>query len=264
MEQRRSLGTAPPLHSVHGLDREMTDSTDVSEDEQTPRFWRKALSTSEGKVFVAGMAFVACYLAALGLASSMSHELFGSLWTMTGSHVIGGRFAGMLWGYEHQLPHWLVIVANMAIETCLVLLFYPLFVFSYSKLIIIEPLRETMARTQKAAEAHHRTLVKFGVPGLLLFVWFPFWMTGPLIGCVIGFLIGLRPWVNLATVLLGTYFAIFCWGLVLRPLHHMLQRLGPYVPIVFVGLILLIAVSVRIRYAFVRHTHAAGAGKDDR
>jgi len=215
--------------------------------------WRRALATAEGKALMAGVAVTLLYLGVVAGTRFWSADLFHSLWTMTGTHIIGGRFAGMLWGYENQLPHWLVIVANMAIETCLVLVFYPMFVFSYNRLIVIEPLRDTMEQTQRAAEAHHKTLVKFGVPGLLLFVWFPFWMTGPLVGCVIGFLIGLRPWVNLATVLMGTYVAVFCWGLALRPLHGMLQHLGQYVPLVFVGLILLLAVSIRIRYAFSRH-----------
>jgi uncharacterized membrane protein len=236
----------------------MNDVEPKDDAEQPQPLWRRVLATPEGKILIAGIAFAVLYLAVVGLTRLWSRELFRVLWTMTGTHILGGRFAGILWGFNHDLPHWLVVLVSMLIETSLVLLFYPLFVFSYSKLIVIEPLRETMERTQRAAEAHHATIVKYGVPGLLIFVWFPFWMTGPVVGSVIGFLIGLRPWVNLTVVLVGTYVAVFCWGLVLRPLQGMLEGLGPYVPISLVGLILLIAVSIRIRYAFSRSARAPG------
>jgi uncharacterized membrane protein len=146
-----------------------------------------------------------------------------------------------------------VVVANMAIETALVLVFYPLFVFSYRRLFVIKPLEETMARIRRGAEARQGAIMKFGIPGLLLFVWFPFWMTGPLVGSVIGFLIGLRTWVNLGTVLVGTWVAILCWGVLLRRMHDALERLGYYVPFVFVAFLLLVAVSIHIRHAFARH-----------
>jgi uncharacterized membrane protein len=236
----------------------MSDANGKDDVERVPHLWRRALSIPEGKILIVGIVLTILYVVAVALTSVWSGQLFQSLWTMTGTHILGGRFAGMLWGFNHRLPYWLVVVANMIIESYLVLLFYPLFVFSYNKLIVVEPLRETMERTQRAAEAHHKTIVKYGVPGLLLFVWFPFWMTGPLVGCVIGFLIGLRPWVNLTVVLIGTYVATFCWGLAMRPLQGLLEGLGPYVPLILVGLILLVAVSIRIRYAFSRPGRTRG------
>ncbi len=57
---------------------------------------------------------------------------------------------------------------------------------------------------------------KFGIAGLIVFV--PFWMTGPVVGSIIGFLIGLRPWVNLALVLTTAYVAIGLWALLLNEL----------------------------------------------
>ena len=85
---------------------------------------------------------------------------------------------------------------------------------------------------------------------LLLFVWFPFWMTGPVVGSIIGFLIGLGPWTTMAVVLTGTGLAIVCWVFVLNQVFVQLRALGPYVPFVFVALILLIAISIHIRQYF--------------
>ena len=221
---------------------------------------RRILATPEGKVFIVGLVFTLLSAATILLAGLSSRRLMNDLLAMTGAHIAGGRAAGMLWGYNRDLSHVLVIATNMAIETALVLLFYPLFVLSYRKLIVIKPLEQTMARTQRTASALQARIMKFGIPGLLLFVWFPFWMTGPLVGCIIGFLIGLRPWVNLGVVLSGTYMAIVCWGILLRPLHAVLARAGHYLPFALVMLIFLIAIAIRIRYAFAGHS---AKGEDD-
>ncbi|MFW6162503.1 MAG: small multi-drug export protein [Planctomycetota bacterium] len=119
-----------------------------------------------------------------------------------------------------------------------------------------------MLRAQRYAEARQATIMKWGVPGLLLFVWFPFWMTGPVVGSVIGFLIGMRPWVTMAVVLAGTSLAIVCWVYVLDQMFVQLRALGPYVPFVFVGLILLIAVSIHVRQAIARRANGPQAPEE--
>ncbi len=214
--------------------------------------WRRAVPTAEGNLLLAGVVLLTSYAVVLGLLKFRSPERFHNMLTMTLAHLLGGRAAGMTSGYAANIPHSAVVLANMAIETFLVLIFYGLFVFSYRRLIVIGPLEDTMARIRRGAEARQKTIMKFGIPGLLLFVWFPFWMTGPLVGSVIGFLIGLRTWLNLGVVLAGTWLAILCWGILLRRMHEAMRHLGYYVPFVFVGFVLLVAVSIHIRHAFAR------------
>ena len=44
---------------------------------------------------------------------------------------------------------------------------------------------------------------KYGKYGLFLFVWFPFWMTGPVVGSIIGFLIGITHLHTMLIVITG-------------------------------------------------------------
>jgi uncharacterized membrane protein len=229
------------------------DQTKEDAGEGRKHIFRKLANAPEGKIFAAGLLLALLYLGAIAMTARWSPGVFQKLLTMTGTHIFLGRAMGMTWGYQHGFTPWIVIVTNMAIETFVVLLFYPLFVLSYRKLIVIGPLEDAMARAKAVAEAHQGTIMKFGVPALLLFVWFPLHMTGPLVGCVIGFLIGLHAAVNLCIVLAGTYLAILCWGLLLDRLYAFLEALGPYPPFIFVACILLLAVSVHIRYALARH-----------
>jgi uncharacterized membrane protein len=211
---------------------------------------QRGIATAEGKVFLAGVIMTSLYAAAILLAGLRSPAMFRALLTTTTTHIVAGRAAGMSWGYAHGLPTWIVVVANMAIETFLVLLFYPLFVLSYQKLVVVKPLRQAMERIQRTAQALQPKIMKYGIPGLLVFVWFPFWMTGPLVGVIIGFLIGMRLWVNLSVVLTGTYLAILCWSVVLRQVQDRLSAVGPLVPFFFVGAVLLLAIAIHVRYAF--------------
>ena len=212
--------------------------------------WRTLASKPEVKVLLVGMLLLLAYVLTIALVGVRSGETFHKLWSMTVTHLIGGRAAGLSWGYAHDLPGWAVIVANMAIETFMVLLIYPIFVLSYERLFVIRPLEGALTRARAAAERHHKTIVKYGATGLLLFVLLPFWMTGPVMGSILGFLIGLRPLVNVCVVLVGTYLAILGWAIVLKGIDQRLEALGPYVPFVFVGAILLAAVAIRVGHEF--------------
>ena len=230
----------------------------------TFRRLRGVVSTPEGKVLIVGLVLAFLHMGVIALTRFYSAELFHSLLSMIGTHILGGRAAAISWGFAQNLKGWVVVVTTMNIETFLVLVFYPLFVFSYQKLIVIKPLEEPMARARRAAEAHQRTIMKYGIPGLLLFVWFPFWMTGPLVGSVIGFLIGLQLKANLAVVLAGTYLAILSWSFILHRFIDIVKPVGPYIPLFLVGIVLLLAVSIRIRYAFSHHAARTTKGEDDR
>jgi hypothetical protein len=83
---------------------------------------------------------------------------------------------------------------------------------------------------------------RYGIIGLFAFVWFPFWMTGPVIGCVIGFLLGLRVWLNMTVVLAGTYVAIFGWAFFLRQFHDRVASYSSYAAMVLMALLVIIII----------------------
>lgn len=147
-----------------------------------------------------------------------------------------------------------VVPFRMFIETALVLLFYPPFVLTWRRLLVINVLRGFMDRTHRVAEDHRDAVLKPGIFGLFFFVWFPFWMTGPLVGSVIGFMLGLRPWVNLTIVLTGTYLAIASREILLRKIHQHIVAYSPYAPVVLVAILIVILGGVFL----VRRTQRKG------
>jgi len=173
----------------------------------------------EGRILLLGVALAVALLLWLAAEFFLSPEQSQLLMGTTATAAVFGRAAGLAFGYSMGLSYRTVIPICMIVETVMVLLFYPLFVFSWRHLLVFKRLKNVFERIHEAAEAHKDKVQKYGIIGLFAFVWFPFWMTGPVVGCVIGFLLGLRAWVTMVVVLAGTYVAIFAWALFLREVH---------------------------------------------
>jgi hypothetical protein len=77
-------------------------------------------------------------------------------------------------------------------------------------------------------------------------VFTPFWMTGPVVGAIVGLLIGLRTRTNLAVVLAGTYVAIGVWALLLNELNKWAAAYNRFAPFALVIALTLIALSGRL------------------
>ena len=189
----------------------------------------------EGRILLAGIALALLYLASLSVCVLLSPGVAQILVGVTASNVLFGRAAGMSVGYAFGFGHMAVVLLNILLETILVLLFYPLFVFSLNQLLVIDWLKNLVDRATAVAEKHQHRVRLYGIPGLVFFVWFPFSMTGPLVGCIIGHMIGLGPLANIAVVLGSTYLAILSWALLLRATLEHLAAYSTYAPIAVVA-----------------------------
>jgi uncharacterized membrane protein len=200
---------------------------------------RETLLTSpEGRVLLIGVALAFLYTLWLGFELFNSPERAQILIGMTATDIMFGRAAAMAFGYSLFFENSLVITVCIIVETILVLIFYPLFVFSWHHLLVIKWLRNTFDKIHKAAENHKDKIQRYGLIGLFVFVWLPFWMTGPVVGCVIGFLIGIKARFNIPVVLAGTYIAIFGWAFFLRRFHERVAAYDSYAGIVILAILI--------------------------
>lgn len=216
---------------------------DTLNTEKTTQLKKTLLTSSEGRLLLIGVALAFAYTAWLAVKLLFSPEESQVLVGMTATDIMFGRAACMAFGYSLGLGHGTVISVCIIIETILVLVFYPLFVFSWRHLLVLRWLKRVFERTHKAAEMHKEKIQKYGVIGLFVFVWFPFWMTGPVVGSVIGFLLGLPVWLNMTVVLVGTCAAIFGWALFLRQLHEHVASYSPYGAMILMALLVVIIIS---------------------
>ena len=206
------------------------------------------LTSPEGSLLLVGIALALIYTFWLGIKLLLSPDESQVLIGMTATELMFGRAAAMTFGYTMGLGHKTVIPICFIVETILVLIFYPLFVFSWRHLLVIKWLKNILERIQKAAETHKDKIRKYGVVGLFAFVWFPFWMTGPVVGSVIGFLLGLRIRLNLPVVLAGTYMAIVGWAFLLRQFHKQIASYSSYAAMVLMAMLVFIFIVGHLLY----------------
>ena len=200
-------------------------------------------ASAEGRMLGFGLALTGLMLLAFGIGWYLFPDSVLTYAVMTGLNLIIGRAAGMSFGYASGLGHAQVIPINMLVETIQVLVVYPLFALSWRQLITLRRLQPFITRMHRAAESHGGTVQKYGIVGLFVFVLVPFWMTGPVVGAIIGFLIGLRPRVNLAIVLGSTYITIVAWGFLLNELNAWASTVNRYAPYaLFLAIVLIAAV----------------------
>ncbi|HUX29510.1 MAG TPA: small multi-drug export protein [Thiobacillus sp.] len=201
-------------------------------------------ASTEGRMLGVGLALTGLMLLAFGIGWHLYPDRILPYAIMTGLNLVVGRGAGLSFGYASGLGHAQVVPLNILIETIQVLVIYPLFVQSTRHLIKLRTLEPFIMRIHRAAESGGGVVRKFGIAGLFVFVFAPFWMTGPVVGAIIGFLIGLRPWVNLAVVLVSTYIAIGIWALLLNELNVWASAVNQYAPYALFLAIVLIAAAM--------------------
>jgi len=210
--------------------------------------WWSLARRQEGCILLAGLAFSGMIIAWFLLAIHSDPAKGSAMLGVLTAHLTGGRASGIAVAVNsHQFLRWETIALGSLIEGAVVCLFFAVFNLSFKKLIRIPFLISTMENLHRSAEGHRKHMLKWGIPGLLAFVWFPFLMTGPVVGSVIGFLIGMRPWVVISVVMFGTVSAIVSWTFIMDQIAEWTSRIGDFIPLLVVCLILGVIISYRIR-----------------
>ncbi len=208
--------------------------------------FKEILNSKEGKIFAIGITLLLLYFVLLIALLFLLPENYNTIAAMSVSNVLFGRAAGLSVGLAAELSYEVVIFFNFYIEAVMVFLLYPIFVLSWNKLIDIGFLKEWIESSKHYAVEYHHIIHKYGIFGLLIFVWFPFWMTGPVVGCAIGFLMGLRHVVTLSVVLVGTLIATICWALFLSTLQEWASGFSEHAPWIIVAFIIIIVIIATI------------------
>jgi uncharacterized membrane protein len=204
------------------------------------RVRREQLRGIEARILAAGLFLTLLTVIALSVGWLVNPELAARFAAMTGLNLTVGRAAGMSFGYATGLHHPAVITSSVLIETIQVLVIYPLFVLSWKSLVDARHMQRLLVGMRRSAEANKTWVARYGMVGLFAFVFLPFWMTGPVVGSVIGFLIGLKARHNLPIVLSATYAAVVIWAVFFERMNAWLAAYGRYAAF---GLVLLVAAA---------------------
>ncbi|MEA3372797.1 MAG: small multi-drug export protein [Campylobacterota bacterium] len=213
-------------------------------EETKSRLWK----LSEGKILIVGTGMVALFTLFLLFSWLFFPDTYQAYTAITVSHFFFGRAAGISVGFAAGLSSFTVVIINFFIELLMVLIVYSLFILSWNRLLNIGKFGTWIEKSHQSAQKYRPVIEKYGVYGLFLFVWFPFWMTGPAVGSIIGYLMELRHRTTLSTVLIGTLIANICWAWFLQFLQGWAASIDPRAPwLIAIVIVMLVIVGFFIR-----------------
>jgi uncharacterized membrane protein len=167
-------------------------------------------------------------------------------------HVMGGRALGVAKCLSANISPFNTILYNFFLEVVIVLIAYGIVVLIMRNVIQPKLLHSTVRQAELTAQKQKTNIKRYGAIGLFFFVMFPFFMTGPVIGAIIGYLLHYRAINNFLIVFGGTLCSIIVYTLVG---NNIINYISQYVDIdlvkrwgsIIVGLLILIFLIYHIK-----------------
>jgi uncharacterized membrane protein len=180
----------------------------------------------EVRILMTGLWLAALLGGWLGYLFFTDFSLYQTALSTAVLHLVGGRALGVVTCLSAGLSQTFTILYNFYLEVVIVLVAYGVVVLIMRN--VIEPsIFKTQVRQAELAAQRQRSKVKrYGLVGLFLFVMFPFMMTGPVVGSIIGYLLNYRPVFNFTIVFSGTLTSIAIYTLAGQ---NILDVLGRYI-----------------------------------
>ena len=196
-----------------------------------------------GNIFLFGLFLILSLVVFIIVTYQFDPNLSNNVTAMFFSNLLVGRVPSLSLGYAAEQTHLVVIATNVVAELILVSIIYPLFVLSFQGILKVKVLENFFNQVKHKREEHQEEFDKYGKLGLFVFVFIPFWMTGPIVGSIIGFLIGIKHYTVMTIVFVSTAIAISLWGLFLQEIIDFLMVFGAHV---VWGVILLLVLALLV------------------
>ncbi len=221
-------------------------------------FHQRVLLTEEGLIFVIGCLLSLLWHAGILALWMMDDPRWLKTLTFGFTNVVFGRAPAVAHGTQAGLPGPLMVFYITYVDMATACLGYPVVVLSYKNLIERPRLQRSMQRIVARAEKGLGRFGPYKIAGVFAFVWLPITMTGVVVGAVLGFLMGLRSWITLLTVMAATFTASMCWVYATDTVYSWLSQIDPRLPLIATVTLIVILVLHRLRKRAPRRVRNGG------
>lgn len=173
--------------------------------------------------------------------------LFKKLIAMIGAVIVGGRVPAILVGLELELNQFTIILFLFIYNFIILMVIYPLMVLFHKNVFKGKFLGNIMNSTRKKAETKKNKIMKFGLAGLFVFVWFPFPWSGSIVGSTIGYLMGIPTRITLLTVVPAMLIGTISWTMGFRSFFILTESPGKLIALSLIAVVLLASLLSRLR-----------------
>ncbi|MGE4455498.1 MAG: small multi-drug export protein [Arcobacteraceae bacterium] len=186
------------------------------------------LNKTETRLLLSGLFLLLLLLASLGIVAFFDIELSSKLLGTVLTNLIVGRMGGLSFGFSSGIDFYIVLFINLYFEVLLVLIVYSLFVLSWQNAVKFKRLEHFFEVVKAFVAKHHDKFDKYGTYGIFFFVFMPLFMSGPVVGAIIGYIIGIRHIKNILIVLSSTFLATTLWAFFLNEIVTFLNDINQY------------------------------------
>ena len=202
---------------------------------------QKLFYTSEGRILFIGFALSLLLLIIIGYFATIDIETAKTLVLTFFAHTFGGRAAGIGLCIMNGFGPTVTILYNFYLEALIVCFTYSIFVLTTNNYIQVVWVQNFIERLSQKAIEKKEKIHSYGWIGLFIFVMLPLPVTGPVMGSVIGYMLGINLFKNFSAIGSGTLVAIIMWFFCfdfLEQRFHVIQY-------VFAGIVILALLSRR-------------------
>ncbi len=210
-----------------------------------------------GRIFALGSLLLICGISVLGLLAYFNHPSWQHIFTMAVAHMIAGKAVSVVQGLALGLHPVTILFLAAYSDIVLMLIAYPLVVFSYEHFFESKLFQQRMRPMFESARKRMDHVGRFKALGVFILVWLPLWMTGVLVGSILGYLLGLRAWVTFMAAGLGTLTSIVAW---LCFSNQIISAAG-WVDDPHAGIIVFLLVLALLLWRHFKHRRRENSGK---
>lgn len=200
-------------------------------------FLSRFYDSPEGHIFFFGL-IAAFIFSTLMVSIAIAFQNGGRLLSIIVFYLAAGRLGGISRGLQIENHAVIVFLLILALDMLMVMLIYPLAIFSTKEVISLRRVQRAFGRMFQAADRYFEPIRHWGVPGLIIINWLPISFTGPIVSAILGWLLGFSHRLTLTIVLLGSAFAIITWIWLINPLLATAAEMSFLVPLAIVGVFL--------------------------
>lgn len=205
----------------------------------------------------AGWCLLAAWTVTLVTWGVVRPDPYAQGWRLVLELAFLGRLVSIADGVASGFSPTYLLIQSGTQDVVLLLIVYPWAVAAYQGSSRRGLLSGSVDRVRRTAERHRKVVEPLGVIGLWVFVFFPFWSTGALVGGVVGYLLGMRTWTVFLAVFSGHVVSVvsLVWFLdsarvVMEAFNTGLVR---FLPWMVLGLLVLMGFVGRAIGAYRRH-----------
>jgi uncharacterized membrane protein len=196
-------------------------------------------------ILKSGFIILLSYAVALIAIAIIEPDPYAGAWRLVIGNLLLGRAYNITVGLQEGYhPAYLFFQCGMG-DIIVLFLAYPLLIAGYRRAIEWRFVGPGIANIRATAEKHKWRIERFGAVGLVAFVLFPAWSTGPLVAGVVGYLVGMRTSVAFASIVIANFLSVAAWIWLIDSMRRLSESLGEWLPWIVAGLVIGIAVAYR-------------------